>query len=357
MAKKLDETKADKVTKTSGAAKVDDRVNDAKKTEKQKKLPVAFKILIAIVALAIVGTATALAILRPWEKKDETIKTEEAISIEKVEGIDYEQKITAADGGEFVPKVTEGQETNLEMRFSDLKCTENCDNVDRVEIGGKVLKRGEDYEVKQGSVILIIYAKVFSGMAPGEVGVIFEITEGNRIVTIGVKITVEEKKEEKTEETANNQQSANSTSGQSNSSSTSSGGSSSGSSGGSTVDPAAAAKAACEAKTGPYGLAIVHFVSASEKQDGIANLGWPDDTVATVAVFTGSGMAMKYVNGVCRPSPSTMTDAIGIGAQPYTRQQLINYGITQTSDLVQWQYADGHIERQVMSNPNQVWSW
>ncbi len=323
-----------------------------KKMSKKAKILVVSGITVGVLAIIV---AVVLCFLKPWEKK-ETRDDDEAsvVAIERVDGTDYAQKITTVDGGEFTPKITEGTSDNLAMRFSELSCNDECKNIENVKLGDKTLKAGEDYEVKKGSVIIILFAKVFSDAQPGEVTLTFEIQEGSKIKTIGVKITIE-KKEEKKEDQKPAENAAASTDG------ASTGGSSSTSSGGSSSNAVDAAKVACESRAdGPISFTTFHFPSSAEKKNWIATYA-PDykeeDVYVLYTWFSGSPAPMHYVNGTCLPSISSASDWIGVGAQPLSKAQLQAKGITRTQDFIRWAYASGRVEDQVTTDFNSPWRW
>ncbi|MBQ3352139.1 hypothetical protein IJG91_00520 [Candidatus Saccharibacteria bacterium] len=323
----------------------------------KKKLSKKALILIIVGGLVFILAIVAVVLcifVKPWESSQGKSDSKPVASIERVDGADYEQKITTADGAEFTPKITEGTSDNLTMRFTELSCDDDCKNVENVTVDGKNLKLGEDYEVKKGSVVLVIYAKVFSDKQPGEMKVKFEITEDSKILTIGVKITIEKKEEKKDELSDNTQNNQQATSGNSSASNTS-GGSSNGQN---VVD---AAKVACEARTdGPISVTTYHFLSAAERKEWTTTYapGYPEDEVyALYTWFSGSPAPMHYINGTCLPSISSASDWIGVGAQPISKAQLQQRGITRTQDFVRWTYADGRVEDQITTDFNSFWRW
>lgn len=342
--------KAEKLTETE---KPDKNLKMSKKSHKKLSKKAIIAIITGVALILIAAALVICLVWKPWEKTEVEAEQLKEVATERVEGTDYNQKITKADGGEFTPKITEGSTDNLEMRFADLKCEENCTNVNEVKIGDKTLKRGEDYELKQGSVILVLYAKVFSGMEAGEVRVTFEITEDHKIHTIGVKITIEKKAEEKKEEQKTDSTPSQATTSTSSGSSTSAGSSS-------TQSAADVAKASCEARTdGPIGVTTYHFLSSAEKKDWIATYApdWSESEVdALYTSFSGGPAQMHYLNGYCRPSISA-SGWTGVGAMPISNAQLSSYGITLRQDFISWTYADGRVENQITTNLNQIWGW
>ena len=341
--------------------------------EKQKKISKKGLIAIIVSSVLVLGAVAAVlifAVWKPWESHEPETPTPATKTEEKTAEVDYEQKITTADGGEFVPKITEGTEDNLTMRFVNLKCSDGCKNVEHVQFKGKTLKLGEDYEVKSGSVILVIFAKVFSGVEPGEAKITFDVKEDDKVRTIGVKITIEKKKEEeKDEEPKTNTEedvAQNDTGSQSNSNTQANTNPSSQSSENSSqqqvaVDPA---KEACESKTGPVGVSAFYFLTAADKEEWLAEQkqlngslsDWDRSIIAKVTSFYGGPTRMVYVDGYCRP---TLKDAgwTGAGAMPISEEELNKRGIATRTNFVSWTHGDGSVETMVMANPNAIWSW
>lgn len=104
--------------------------------------------------------------------------------------IDYNQKITSADGGEFKTDYQQGSEVDFSARFSDLKCEDNCKNVSEVKVGNKTLKQGEDYEIKSGSIIVILKATFLDSLQAGKFDLVVAVKDGDTTNLYGVKFTV-----------------------------------------------------------------------------------------------------------------------------------------------------------------------
>lgn len=104
--------------------------------------------------------------------------------------IDYNQKITDKDGGEFKAEYQAGSEQSFAMRFSDLKCEDNCKNVSEVKLGDKTLKQGEDYEVQSGSIIVILTENFMKSLKADKYNLAIAVVNGDKTSFYGVKFTV-----------------------------------------------------------------------------------------------------------------------------------------------------------------------
>lgn len=155
--------------------------NKNKKTNKFLKLIKKNKIVAGLIVL-ILGVVAATAIV---------------ICINNIQNrnkeIDYSQKITSENGEVFNPNYELGSKNNLSIHFEDLECMDNCENIKNFKIGDQILERGKDYEVKKGSVIIIIFANILENLNTGEYDIIFDFFNGDRQITIGVKINIEDK--------------------------------------------------------------------------------------------------------------------------------------------------------------------
>ena len=141
-----------------------------------------------------------------------------AINNKKDANIDFGQSITSMDGGEFKPNYDAGHDSDFSFRLADLECNEDCTNVSTVKIGDKELKLGEDYEVKRGSIIIVIYKKVMQVLQTGKADITVGIEKDGKIITVGVHITIsntvapsetQPAQEEQPETTTNNNSSEN----------------------------------------------------------------------------------------------------------------------------------------------------
>lgn len=109
---------------------------------------------------------------------------------EPAPSVDFSQQVTNVDGTEFKPTYNAGSDDDLSVRFTDLECNEDCSNISNLKIGNKILKAGEDYEVKRGSVIIVIYKKILQAIQNGQYDITFEIKSGEKTISVGLKITI-----------------------------------------------------------------------------------------------------------------------------------------------------------------------
>lgn len=140
-------------------------------------------IISGIIAFGVLFIATIIAVCialapRPTEQPDDD------------DTINYGYSVTNVDGTEFKPIYANGSNENLSLRFADLECDENCSNVSNLKIGDLTLNVGEDYEVKRGSVIIIIYKKILQAIQSGQYNITFDIKNGDETISVGVKITI-----------------------------------------------------------------------------------------------------------------------------------------------------------------------
>ena len=105
--------------------------------------------------------------------------------------VDYKQKVTSISGEKFDPSYDLASGATFSVRFANLSCEDTvCSNIRLVQLGQRVLKKGEDYEVKKGSIILILQPSAFSEAKPGEVPLIMELTQSERTLHVGVKVQI-----------------------------------------------------------------------------------------------------------------------------------------------------------------------
>lgn len=193
-------SKPTKSTKTSAKHKPTTSSKSAKSTSKVKsksnsgifkwfkenKLKVCIVVGVVVVVAVIVGVLMICLSGRDAAQDRSDDATEAAV--------DYNQRITSASGGEFNPNYELGSKTDFAARFTDLACeNEQCENVNEVKIGDRFLTRGEDYEVRQGSVIIVILTDVMEGLKVGEYDLTFQITKDGKTLTVGIKIVIEDK--------------------------------------------------------------------------------------------------------------------------------------------------------------------
>lgn len=280
---------------------------------------------------------------------------------EITQAVDYKQKITSEDGSEFKAEYQAGSEQSFVMRFSDLKCEDSCKNVSEVKLGNKVLKKGEDYEVKSGSIIIILAESLMKSLKAEKYDLVIAVVDDNKTLFYGVKFTVKpeptcgdneilEKGEcvAKPEEqpSQNNQQGSNTTTKPSTQPSKPSQQPSQPQQPAQPTTPSKSqAQIECESKTGPMRFFALHWTSKNEYTD---------------AEFSGN-IGMHWVNGVCRPNVSQATDLFGRGfaavGQPvseYTNPLIVeNMG----QDIIVWFWSDGSSTIDKVTSAFDVWKY
>ncbi len=275
--------------------------------------------------------------------------------------VDYKQKITSEDGGKFKAEYQAGSEKSFAMRFSDLKCKDGCKNVNEVKLGDKTLKKGEDYEVKSGSIIIVLIESFMKSLKADKYDLVIAIIDEDKTLLYGVKFTVKpeptcgdneilEKGEcvAKPEEqpSQNNQQGSNTTTKPSTQPSKPSQQPSQPQQPAQPTTPSKSqAQIECESKTGPMRFFALHWTSKNEYTD---------------AEFSGN-IGMHWVNGVCRPNVSQATDLFGRGfaaaGQPvseYTNPLIVeNMG----QDIIVWFWSDGSSTIDKVTSAFDVWKY
>lgn len=372
------------------------------------KIKLTKKQAIIIGCLTGVFVIVAIALIVFFVLRNNSNPPEEMITDEKQ--VDYSQTITSEDGGEFNADYQSGSEQSFAVRFSDLECTDDCSNISEVRVGNRVLVAGKDYEVKKGSVIIVLTEEFMESLAAGDFDLVIAISDGDETTLYGVKFTVEpeptcnedetlEKGEciKEAEEPAETDTSTGN-SGTSSSQPTcasdevlsngkcvkkvveqpsaqrpteqpAQGNQSGNTSGGNTDTPTIPSKSQaeidCENKAAPVFIKQVHWYSAAEKQQN----GFQDDMVVGIANWTvQAGVSMRYVNGACHPALKQGLNSgfiTGTGLMPNTLSNLnassdaINKVIAsnQNKDMIiwYWTYSDYTIE--YTSNINGIWSY
>lgn len=145
--------------------------------------------VVALVVIILVGVIVWLALKKPEvvEKvEDET----EVVEVEESDDIDFSQEVTGENGRPFEAEYQQGSEEDYVVRFPNLQCEEGCTNVADVKLGTKGLTLGTDYEVKKGSVIIILKEKLLAELKAGNYELTFTVTEDEETLTVGVKFSV-----------------------------------------------------------------------------------------------------------------------------------------------------------------------
>lgn len=133
--------------------------------------------------------------------------------------VDFGQNVTSVDGTEFDSTFDAKVDDDFAVRFSDLECNDDCSNVSSVKIGNKTLEAGKDYEVKRGSMIIIIFKKVLQTITNGEHDIVVKTEQNGKFITVGVKITITNSAATNEQPEQNNSSENNNSSGDSNSTS------------------------------------------------------------------------------------------------------------------------------------------
>lgn len=151
--------------------------------------------IIAGVTLLVVGAAAVgfLCLRSKSDKNDDAAIDDSSSDTSRVE-IDYNQAVTSPDGTEFIAKYQQGDEVDFAVRFSNLTCEDDvCSNVGVIRLGDRTLKRGEDYEVRQGSIIVVLLNKLLEAIQAGRYNLTVELKQGDENLVVGVYITIENK--------------------------------------------------------------------------------------------------------------------------------------------------------------------
>lgn len=257
--------------------------------------------------------------------------------------IDYGQKVTSEDGGTFKAEYQAGSEKSFAVRFADLECEDSCKNVSEVKLGKKTLKLGEDYEVKKGSIIIILTEDFMKSLKAGKHDLIIAVTDEDETRLYGVKFTVKaeptceegetlEKGEcvKKDEEESEEEKDDDKQSEQSNQTS---------------APSKSQAEIDCENQAGPTGFYAVH---------------WTSDNEFTDTVMSGT-ISMHRVNGVCRPNVAQASGLTGRGfgstGQPVSENtdQMIVDNMGQ--DFILWFWSDGSETMETTTNATSVWGY
>ncbi|MBO7132398.1 hypothetical protein J6V85_04075 [Candidatus Saccharibacteria bacterium] len=189
-----------------------------KPSEKKLKLPKNKKPFIIAIIIAAGILLIVLTIIICLITKN---RSSEESANNKTE-VDYSQHVTNKDGSEFNANYNTSSNENLSIRFTDLKCNDDCSNIKNLKIGDQTLEADKDYKVEQGSVIITIYKKFLQAISSGQYSIIFDIENGDQTITVGISITItnksaqtneedqneEEKQEEKPEENSQNNDSS-----------------------------------------------------------------------------------------------------------------------------------------------------
>lgn len=294
--------------------------------------------------------------------------------------VDYNQKVTDKDGNEFKAEYQAGSEQSFAMRFSDLKCEDNCKNVSEVKLGDKTLKQGKDYEVQSGSIIIILSENFMKSLKADKYDLVIAVINADRTLFYGVKFTVKpeptcednetlEKGEcvKKSEEQPAQNQTGNTTTKPSNNQPTTQPSQPS-QPNQPTTPSKSQAQIECENKAAPTGFSQVHWYSAAEKREN----GFSDDIAVGISVWyiDNSIVKMQWVNGTCRPAISqNMSNGsiTGSGVMPITLESLRTQPYpayqaayqNQGRNMVVWYWSSDQSSYTIehMSNVGAIWGY
>lgn len=308
-------------------------------------------IICGVIAVLVAALAIGLTfILNRNQPQTETSGDTETTQDEPI--VDYNQKITDKDGGEFKAEYQAGSEQSFAMRFSDLKCEDNCKNVSEVKLGDKTLKQGEDYKVESGSIIIVLTENFMKSLKADKYDLAIAVIDGDKTLFYGVKFTVKPeptcgegetlekgKCVKKPEEQPTQGQTGNTsatTTKPSNSQSTTP-----------PSQPATPSKSQaqinCENQTGPIGYTRI-FRPQQGNPYGLPdwNMYWSPGGDYS---FANGATTMVWVNGACHPHVKDVP-ATGSYAAMYTPEQ--------------FQQSKPDIYNMMISHPNEdliVWYW
>lgn len=110
--------------------------------------------------------------------------------IKKAE-VDFGQKILAEDGSDFVPIHRLGEAKNIVMRFPDLKCTTNCENIKDVMLDDYFLSKNEHSVLDDEGATVVLDGSFLESLAPNEYTLTFEVENEGEAKLIGVVLTIE----------------------------------------------------------------------------------------------------------------------------------------------------------------------
>lgn len=342
--------KAPKVVKTPSVAKersseekpaaMSAKEQDGKGKRKLTKKQIG--IICGIAAVLVVALIVVLVMVlgRKPVQDEATDDTETTLNDQE---IDYGQKVTSEDGGTFKAEYQAGSEKSFAVRFADLKCEDGCKNVSEVKLGKKMLKLGEDYEVKKGSIIIILTEDFMKSLKVGKHDLIIAVVDEDETKLYGVKFTVkaeptcgegetlekgecikkdDEESEEEKEDDKQSEQSSQAS-----------------------APSKSQAEIDCENQTGPTGFYAVH---------------WTSDNEFTDTVMSGT-ISMHRVNGVCRPNVAQASGLTGRGfgstGQPVSENtdQMILDNMGQ--DFILWFWSDGSETMETTTNATGVWRY
>ena len=164
--------------------------SDLVQSDKNKKVKVGIICaILAIITLICIAVAVLLNQSGTYNNKNENASGQETTIIEELT-VDFNQKIPTEDGEDAKTSYELGDKNNFSIRFPDLKCNEQCSNVKNLKLNGRALEAKKDYEVKPGSVIIVIFSEYMETLEVGQFELTFEITSDEKGSIIGLDITI-----------------------------------------------------------------------------------------------------------------------------------------------------------------------
>lgn len=318
--------------------------------------------IIGGVVAVLMAALVVMLVLVLGRKQPEEGMVDNTDIVETTQTVDYKQKITSEDGSEFKAEYQAGSEQSFAMRFSNLRCKDDCKNVGEVKLGDKTLKEGEDYEVKSGSIIIILTENFMKSLKADKYDLVIAVVDEDKTLLYGVKFTVKpeptcgddetlEKGEcvKKPEEqpSQNNQQGGNTTTKPSTQPSRPSQQPSQPQQPAQPTTPSKSqAEIECENKTGPMSFTAVHWTSRSEYTDA----------------YMSGNMGMHWVNGVCRPNVSGALGNLygrGFGSEGMPVHDGTDPTIrnNQGQDIIIWSWSDGSLTVDKVSSAFNIWKY
>lgn len=145
--------------------------------------------VVALVLIVLVGVIVWLALKKP-EVTEPVADEMEIVEEETRDEVDFSQEVTGENGRPFEAEYQQGSEEDYVVRFPNLQCEEGCTNVMDVKLGTRVLALGTDYEVKKGSVIIILKEELLMELKAGDYELTFAVMEDEETKVVGVKFSV-----------------------------------------------------------------------------------------------------------------------------------------------------------------------
>lgn len=361
-----------KAVKTSAATKTKLNKPSVKQNGTTERKPTKEQIglICGIVAVLVAALAIILIIVLNHNQS----QTETPDNIETTQDkptVDYNQKITGKDGGEFKAEYQAGSGQSFVMRFSNLKCENDCKNVSEVKLGDKVLKQGEDYKAESGSIIIILTENFMQSLQADKYDLVIAVIDADKTSFYGVKFTVNpeptcgeeetlEKGEcvKKLEEQPAQNQTGNTTTKPSNNQSTTQPTQPSQP----TTPSKSQAQINCENQTGPIGYARIFRPQSSNPYNlPDWNTYW---TPGGDWYFANGATNMVWVNGVCHPHVKDVP-AEGSYAPYYTPEQFKQFypdiynmmTAHPNEDLIIWYWSNNQATYEFSSNTFSIFNY